>query len=280
MSGHCIPHYRIPPCFCPTFIAAFTFLVVWLPISNSMAQSITAEVFAVRGNVHISRQGAADVAITKGMLLHPGDIIETGPDAQVTLRLSDGSELHLGRNTQLDIAALTQHPRTNARKSRLKLWYGRIRAILSPGHQEKGSSFTVDTPNARAGVKFSRPEIEIAYHPDTKTTLVIGHTVAITVMNLLTKDIKGMPEGHQAIVYDDYLWISPFVAGAEQLPADWRRQAARNTLFSQSRRIVGGIVSTVPISAGARSETSQSPGPGTSLCGPRPRTVFFNMSEE
>lgn len=154
-----------------------------------------------------------------------------------------------------------------------------MRATLSPAHQKKGSSFTVETPNALAEVEFSQPDVEVIYKPETRTTIIIGHTVAVTVMNLVTKEIKRMPKAHQAIVQDEFFWISPFIPGVEEIPPEEKQHQTRTGVLLQSRQIMGGIVSTVPISAGDRAETSQSPGPGGCPVGPRPRTVIINTSE-
>jgi hypothetical protein len=243
------------------------------------AQQPTATITSLSGEVRVSIQGKESVAATVGTVLQRGDLIETSAGAQVVLTLSEGSELRLGQHTKIDIAALTQRPKTNARKSRLKLWYGRLRAFLSPGHQKAGSSFTVETPNAMAGVKFSQPDIEVIYDPETKTTIIIGYTVAIRVTNLVTKEVKEMPQGHQAIVQDEFLWIAPIAPGIDEIPPEEKQRQTRIRMLLQSRQVVGGTVSTVPVSAEGRAETSQSPGPGTTM-GPRPRTVTITTFEE
>lgn len=244
------------------------------------AQQPTATIRSLNGNVFVSIQGKAPVAATVGTALRSGDIIETQAGASVVLTLSEGTELRLGKNTKTDIAALTQRPQTGARKSLIKLWYGWIRAVLSPEYRKEGSSFTVETPNAIAGVKFSKPDLEVIYKPKAKTTIIIGHTMAVSVTNLVTKEFKGMPKAHQAIVQDEFLWITPFIPGVEEIPPEEKQRQTRTGMLLQSRQIVGGTVSIVPISAGARAETSQSPGPGTSPVGPRPRTMIINMTEE
>jgi hypothetical protein len=164
------------------------------------AQQPTATINSVSGGVLVSIQGKQPVAATVGAVLQSGDTIQTQAGAQVVLKLSEGSELRLGQRTKLDLAALLQQPQTGARTSRIKLAYGTIRASLSAGHQKEGSSFTMETPNAVAGVKFSHPEFEVSYDPETATTIIIAYTVEVIVTNLLTNEVKTIPPGSQAII--------------------------------------------------------------------------------
>ena len=253
-------------------------LLCFAPVVN--AQQPAATISSFSGSVLVSIQGKAPVAATVGVVLQAGDILQTEAGAQVALKLSEGSELQLGQNTKIDIAALSQRPKTGARQSRLKLWYGQLRAFLSPGHQKEGSSFEVETPNAFAGVKFSQPEIEVRYDPKTRTTIIIGYTVDINVINLLTRERARMAKAHQAIVRDEFLWITPIAPGVKDIPPAEQQRQTRIRLLLQSQRIIDGTVSPVPVSAGGRAETSQSPGPGGASAGPRPRTVIIDTGEE
>ncbi|MCP4403401.1 MAG: hypothetical protein GY801_39600, partial [bacterium] len=157
----------------------------------------------------MSVQGQEAIAATVGLALQSGDTLETLAGAAVGLILSEGSELTLGENTKVDISELSQPPGTKVRKSRLRLWAGKVRAFLSPGHQEKGSSFDVDTPNAIAGVKFSRPEIMVSYDPATETTVVEAYTVDMVLRNLITQEVMDVPKGNQGIIRRESTIVSP-----------------------------------------------------------------------
>jgi hypothetical protein len=122
--------------------------------------------------------------------------------AEVVLALSDGSELQLEEETSLDIAVLVEEADTGARTSRIKLLWGQVRAMLSPGHQKEGSSFDVETPNALVGVKFSQPVIEVGYDPETDTTTVDAQTVDVVVTNLKTQRIELIRKGQRGLVRD------------------------------------------------------------------------------
>jgi hypothetical protein len=225
------------------------------------SQQPTATIHSVDGEVLVSIQGKKAIAATVGTILRSGDIIETQAGTEVVLLLSEGSELRLGQNTKIDIAILQQQPESKARTSKLKLLYGKIRAILSPGHQEAGSSFTVETPNAVAGVKFSRPVIEVSYDPRTKTSLFKAYSVALTITNRSTKQIREVPQGSQAIVRNTSTLISPISKVAPP----------KENMIEQFRNVIRGATSTsAPISVGVdmgefrgtiTTETSTNPSP-------------------
>lgn len=244
------------------------------------AQQPTAILTDFSGTVEISIQGKAPIAPTAGMTLRAGDSLQTQAGASVVLTFSEGSELRLGQNTKLDLATLAQRPQTGARQSRIKLWYGQLRAFLSPGHQKAGSSFDVETLNAVGGVKFSHPDFEAEYLPETKTSIFRWYTVGGTVVNTVTKERRGIPKAHQAIVQEEFLWITAIVQEIREIPPAEKQRQTYVNLLSQTEQIAAGTVSTVPMAFGGHAETSQSPGPGGAAAGPRPLTVIVTTSEE
>jgi hypothetical protein len=169
------------------------FVTSFVP-SVSLAQQPTATIRTLSGIVVVSGQAAK-----VGTVLNAGDTIETQAGASVVLILSDGSELQLGENTQVNLADLTQTA-TGARVSRVKMLWGLIRAKLSPGHQQAGSSFDIETPNALVGVKFSQPDVEVSYDPAKQETVGIAHTVELLAKNLKTGETKLVPVGSTVII--------------------------------------------------------------------------------
>jgi hypothetical protein len=117
----------------------------------------------------------------------------------VVLALSDGSEIQLGENTQINIDDLMQTA-TGARVSRVKLLWDRIRAMLSPQHQLEGSAFDIETPNALIGVKFSQPDVEVSYDLEKEKTVAFAYTVALMATNLLTGETMLVPVGSTVII--------------------------------------------------------------------------------
>jgi hypothetical protein len=172
-------------------LAAFSFSFV---PSVSLAQQPTATISALSGTVLVNGQETG-----KGKVLSAGDVIETQAGASVVLELSDGSLLELGENTKVNIAELSQTA-TGVRVSWVKLMWGRIQAKLSPEHQQTGSSFDIETPNALVGVKFSQPDVKVSYDPAKQETVALALTVALAVKNLITDEEKIIPIGSIAII--------------------------------------------------------------------------------
>ncbi len=191
-------------------ILSRNFLVFWgilivvcslvVPVN---AQQPTATISSVSGTVLIFVQGRPSVNAKQGMTLRAGHVIETQSGAEVVLTLTDGSELQLGEETKLDLAVLAQEAGTNARKSHLKLWWGKVRSVLSPGHQEEGSSFAVETPNVLVGVKFSQPKVEVGFDRQTGETSVKAFTVAMVLTAKKTGKSETITAGQKATVDKD-----------------------------------------------------------------------------
>ena len=160
----------------------------------SVAQQPTATIRAMNGTVFISGRTAS-----VGAVIGAGDTIQTQTGAGVTLALSDGSTVRLGENTDVALSVLTQSA-DGARTSWLSLARGRLRALLSPGHQAAGSAFTVGTPNAQVGVKFSQPDFEVSYDPAKQETVGIAHSVELTAINLLTNEVITVPVGSTVVI--------------------------------------------------------------------------------
>jgi hypothetical protein len=171
-----------------------TILVFSFVPSVGFAQQPTATISVLNGTVLVNGQAGSP-----GIVLTAGDVIETQAGARVVLEFSDGSLLELAENTKLDMAELGQTA-TGARVSRVKLMWGWIRAKLSPGHQQAGSSFDIETPNALVGVKFSQPDVEVSYDPDKQETIGLARTVALSARNLMTDEELIVPVGSTVII--------------------------------------------------------------------------------
>ena len=182
-------------------------LLVWLGglqggSAYAEARAPTATIVSLEGEALVFFQGGSPIPASVDTVLREGDTIRTHAGAAVVFRLSDGSELIVGENTNLNLAELGEDPRSGARKSRLNLLWGKIRSLVSSGHQAEGSSYTIQTPNAFAGIKFSHPDSEVLYDPGTSTTTVIPHKFDVVVTNRVTNDTVLIPEGFIGIIQD------------------------------------------------------------------------------
>lgn len=182
------------------------FFCSFLPSVSIAQQQETVTISTLQGTVLVNNHTEQEGAVLKA-----GDVIETMANAFVILELSDESTVRLDEKTKLDIAVLIQQPETEVRTSRLKLLYGRIRVLLSGGHQREGSAFTVETPNAHLGVKFSQPMIEVRYDPNKQETIGIAYTVEIEATNLISGEIVLVPVGSTVIINSDEMKVLAFI---------------------------------------------------------------------
>lgn len=170
---------------------------------KSVAAQPTATIVSQTGTVQAIFQSGEVIVATVGLSLQAGDFLETQSGAEVVLEFSDGSQLEISENTKLNLADLLEDADTGARTSFIKLAWGKFRAILSPGHQEEGSAFSVETPNSLVGFKFSQPIITVAYDPETDTTTIDAETVDVVVTNLRTQRTQLLLRGQRGIVRKD-----------------------------------------------------------------------------
>jgi len=173
------------------------FLFVPSPLT---AQQPTATIAVLKGSVDVLSQGKPVTAAARGMVLSQADSLQLHDGANVVLELSDGSTLELGENTYITVAELTQDMQTGARKSLIKLLWGRIRSKLSQGHQAPGSSYEVQTPNALVGVKFSQPDSEVRYDPESQETTAIAYRYELILTELATGSTLFIAQGSSGIV--------------------------------------------------------------------------------
>jgi hypothetical protein len=213
--------------------------------SMSLAQQPTATISALSGMVLVNGQEKG-----KGTVLSAGDLLETQAGASVMLEFLDGSSLELGENTKLDIAELSQTA-TGARVSRMKLLWGRIRANLSAGHQQAGSTFDIETPNALVGVKFSQPDVEVSYDPAKQETVGIAHTVELIAINLLTNEQIVVPVGSSVIIAGVILKIIAGTTAAAIAAESGTAAAGTSAAETTTAATTGGLSTGTKIAIGA-----------------------------
>ncbi len=194
-------------------------IVVWGLAADGAVEQ-TAKVRALRGEVLGTTSARGTFPAEIGLSLSGGDAIETLLGANATLALSAGSEITLNEQTKLSIQELIQDEVTSARRSRVKLLAGKMRAELSAGAQGDGSAFTVETPNTLVAVKFSRPIVVISYDPTTQTTIIDAHTVDIIVTNMNTMATQQFSRGQQVVVQQDIMTSTAIQDSSQGDPQD------------------------------------------------------------
>ncbi len=186
-------------------------LAWWGGSVESAIQQPTLTVKKFTGEVFGSTSEKGKFPATVETVLKSGDTIETLPNSSANLQFSEGSTITLGEKTKMDIVMLIREQVTEARKSRVKLLKGRMRAKLSEGHQQEDAAFTIETPNALVDVKFSEPDVEVIYNLEENKTSIFAYTVSVTVINSKTKETITISKENLAVVQDDVISVTPVI---------------------------------------------------------------------
>jgi outer membrane protein OmpA-like peptidoglycan-associated protein len=190
-----------------TYVCFFVCIAFLYVRPALMAEEVpTATIVDIKGTVVIYTSEQFSVARV-GMVLQAGDELITQDDAEAILEFSDGSRLTIAEHADIKLDTLLKDEQTGARVSRLKLWWGKVRSVVAPGHQAPGSEFTVQTPNALAGVKFSEPDSEMQFNPSNWRTQVHAYKFDLELTNLSTGVTATILEGQTGVVEGDLLLI-------------------------------------------------------------------------
>ncbi len=152
------------------FINAMILVIVFALLAQSfLIVTRVAQAEGVRGTVEVQRGGQGDfTALASGQMVAVGDVVRTGKTGQVEFTWADKTRWKLTPNTQLTVAKATINTAKNQESAQFRLDAGKLFVrIVKP--IEKGSSFEIQTPHARAwvvGTVFS-----IAALPDGATRI-------------------------------------------------------------------------------------------------------------
>lgn len=125
-----------------------------IPVSLLKGQARQATVLYVRGQVLRGAGQSAGRPVRIGELLNEGEVLNVGPDSYASLRLHDGSHVHVQAGTLMALDRLRQVTESGRSSTSLGLRRGRVDTQATP--QRGGSRFEVRTPLAVAGVRGTR----------------------------------------------------------------------------------------------------------------------------
>jgi hypothetical protein len=129
----------------PNRIPVGTALLIPLRLLRSSAAEVTVE--QVRGDVR-----AAGNPLAGGARLAEGDVVRTGADSSVVLRLADGSVLRLAEGSALRVDAARRLTDVDRTRSAVSLESGRAE-VRTPRSADGKPTFEVRTPQGVLGVR-------------------------------------------------------------------------------------------------------------------------------
>jgi len=123
------------------------------PLAWLKHQPASAEVTQLQGSAQLIR--AADgktQPLTVKTRLYSGDRIQTGPDANLSIRFADGSELLVLSDSEVVMDSLSAYGSTGMVDTRIRLPGGRVDTRVKPS-KGPGSRYQIITPAAVAAVR-------------------------------------------------------------------------------------------------------------------------------
>lgn len=142
-----------------------------IPVSLLKGQARPATVLYVRGQVLRGLGQAPGRPVGIGDQLDEGEVLSVGPDSYASLRLHDGSQVHVQAGTRVALDRLRQVTESGRSSTSLGLQRGRVDTQVTP--QRGGSRFDVRTPLAVAGVRGTRFGVTV----DDEGTLTLSDVV-------------------------------------------------------------------------------------------------------
>lgn len=203
-----------------------------IPVDLLKGQARQATVLYVRGQVLRTAGGASGGAsaeapgrpVNIGDQLGEGEVLSVGPDSYASLRLHDGSQVHVQAGTRMALDRLRQVNESGRSSTSLGLQRGRVDTQVTP--QRGGSRFDVRTPLAVAGVRGTRFGVTV----DADGALALSDVVeGLVAVQALGGQAASAPvsAGQGAVVRRSMgaPAVRPLLAAADvsALPALWQR---------------------------------------------------------
>lgn len=112
------------------------------------------EVSSVVGAAVVTDAQGGKRAVAQGMLLHVGDVLKTGGDGRVHLRMVDDALLSVRPDSEIRIAGYTYRPgEPSENRMRFDLLRGTVRSVTGKGGEMAKDKFRMNTPVAAIGVR-------------------------------------------------------------------------------------------------------------------------------
>jgi hypothetical protein len=122
-----------------------------MPVAWLRAEATVASVAFLSGSAQRERAGER-IALAVGDTLQPGDLLRTGPDANLTLRLADSTRVLVSGGSQLRMDSLLVFGHSGVTRSQLSLDEGEAESRVNPQHT-RGSAYDIRTPVLTLGVR-------------------------------------------------------------------------------------------------------------------------------
>lgn len=203
-----------------------------IPVALLKGQARQATVLYVRGQVFRTVGGPSGGAsgdapgqpVNIGDQLDEGEVLSVGPDSYASLRLHDGSQVHVQAGTLMALERLRKVNQSGRSSTSLGVRRGRVDTQVTP--QKGGSRFDVRTPLAVAGVRGTRFGVTVDADGARALSDVVEGQVAVQALGSQTA-LAPVSAGQGAVVRrsSGTPVVRPLLPAADvsALPALWQR---------------------------------------------------------
>lgn len=138
--------------FAAGWLVIFALLLV--PAGSALAQTTAGSFQSVGGPVQVQRAGGATIGAAAGVGVNVGDRIITGAGGHAVIILNDQSRLEVGPSSSITLDQFTLTG--GAATTRVSLFSGVLRSLVSAASGGAPANYQVHTPNAVAAVRGTR----------------------------------------------------------------------------------------------------------------------------
>ncbi|MDH3974886.1 MAG: FecR family protein [Deltaproteobacteria bacterium] len=160
-----------------------TLFIITLTPAISLGEAVATLTF-VRGKVDVLKKGEKRARLVKkGAKLVVGDIVRTKSQSRAQISFIDESKVNMAQNSRVEIKEFSYKPEKKERKSLLRTFRGKIRALIPRFLLGDDSKFEVETPTAVAAVRGTDFFSVVKKLPFESEVLVIKGKVAVKNMD-------------------------------------------------------------------------------------------------
>ncbi|HYC53682.1 MAG TPA: FecR family protein [Candidatus Binatia bacterium] len=169
-------------------LAAFVVLASTFGATSALAQD-AGQVVSMEGTVEIGRDNVFTAA-TVGSPVRVGDTIRTGNPGRARILFQDDSVLNVGDGSVLSIDESVFNPDEGTISSMIRLFQGKVRALVSEYYGDSAASYRIATPTSVSGVRGTEFIVAHDVASQTSQVLGLGGRVAVhSVMDLVRRGV-------------------------------------------------------------------------------------------
>lgn len=162
--------------------------------SQARAQAVEARVTSVRGRAMFSGNGRAESDLTRGVVLAPGDTIDTRGGGRVSIELSDGSLIIVQTNS---VVVFADYRNASSLRELLKITVGRVRVRINH-FGGKPNPYRVNSPTASIAVRGTEFSVSVESSGGTEVVVYEGLVEVASITNPARRVI--VEPGHGVII--------------------------------------------------------------------------------